>query len=785
MTGFRVLHSIPMSNKVGFVLGLVASIVFTSAVWAQQLSISGTVSDPQGVIPGANVTLTGPGGTTRHATTGATGVYRFEGLTPGSYELSFTRSGFETVSRKVTLSTQPVTVDVALAVGQISTTVEVTDVAGRATASRMPIPDIQLPVQVSSVSQLVLQAQGANDMVSALRNVSGVTAFRAYGMYEYYTIRGFNIPYQSAVQLVDGMRLEGNRLNTQLTNVERVDVLKGPSSILFGGQALSGAINIIRKKPQASRGYDLFYRVGRFNTQQAGGGATGTVFGINRLLYRVDSSFEHSDAWRSAGTDRFNISPSLTWLITDRARVTINQSFNHDNFKGDAGVPAGVLDLQSYDQGRRFNTPWDFAHFRDSQSHILLTANLSPSFEFRNSFLYRHTDDQYFTSESLTYVPALNQVNRQSLYFQHHRRPILNQSDVTGHFDLFGMRHTVLAGYEYEDYFNFTDRSATRSVVATPINLSTLAETQPPVRDFPLSRVDNSTNLINAFFWQDQIAISSRLKLNVGGRFDDFRYSAHLDPWANGQMVSRGPELRRRQTPYTYRAGVVYSPTESQQVYFSSSSSFQPITTIPADGRELLPESGRNFELGHRWQGWGGRLTMSTAAYWLVRRNALIPLPNNQFDQAGQQSAKGIDFDLTGNIGKGISAVANYGYTLPRYDAYLANNGTLNLAGYRPRFLQRHAGNLWLTKSWRSGWTGSAGLRYVGSMFTSDLDTILLGGWTTFSGAVSYRQRWYEWSLNAENLLNRQRYFLPAQIANQVYPGAPINVFTSVRFHFQ
>jgi len=106
----------------------------------------------------------------------------------------------------------------------------------------------------------MIQMQEVNDMVNALRNVSGVSAQRWYGMYEYYKVRGFNI---ADVILVDGMRLEGNRINTQLNNVEQVDVLKGPSSFLYGGQALSGPINVVRKKPQGTRVCDFFYRVGR------------------------------------------------------------------------------------------------------------------------------------------------------------------------------------------------------------------------------------------------------------------------------------------------------------------------------------------------------------------------------------------------------------------------------------------------------------------------------------------------------------------------------------------
>ena len=420
--------------------------------------ISGLVTDASGaVMPGVAVTLASrEARISRDAMTDEAGRYRFDGLMVGSYDLSFVREGFETAGRILLLTTKSRTLDVILEVSGISTSIIVrevagtlVDIAGKTTASRMVVPDRELPVQVSSIPQQLLQAQGVNDMVTALRNASGVSANRKWGMYEYYTVRGFSVGDRGTdVQLVDGMRLEGNRFNTQLNNVEQIDVLKGPNSILYGGQALGGAINIIRKKPQAAPFYELFYKGGRFNTHQIGGGATGEVFGLSHLLYRADVSFEDSDGWRGAGARRFNVSPVLTWLVNDRSRFTIHQAFNRDRFDGDAGVPVAVLDVPGFDLSRRFNTLQDFALVHDSQTHVLFQLDLSSDFKFRNSFSYRWTNDQYFTAEFLTYRPELNQVGRAFLYFQHHRRPVLNQADVTGHFDLFGMRHTFLAGYE-------------------------------------------------------------------------------------------------------------------------------------------------------------------------------------------------------------------------------------------------------------------------------------------------------------------------------------------------
>jgi iron complex outermembrane receptor protein len=755
---------------------LVAAI---SGANAQQLSISGTVRDAQAVAPGVSVTLRGPAGGTAQATTDGMGQYRFEGLTAGQYELTFAREGFETTTRILSLTTESRTADVTLSLGGVSTSLQVIDVAGKATSSRMEIPDLELPVQVSSIPQVVLQQQGTNDLATALRNISGVAAQRFYGIYEYYTVRGF---HQGDVLLVDGMRLEGNRFNTQLNNVEQVEVLKGPSSILYGGRALSGAINIIRKKPQGIRAYDFLYRGGRFNTHQVAGGATGPLVS-NRFLYRVDTSFEHAGGWRGAGADRFNVSPAVTWLISERGRVTVHQAFNRDNFDGDGGLPLALINLPGFDLSRRFSTPYDFSRIRDSQTNVLFNYSLAPAWEVRDGFFYRWANDEYFITEGLTYNPGDNAVDRYALYFKHHRRPVLNQVDVVGRFNLLGMHHTVLAGHEYQDFYNYTDRTPEGGdFFPTSISLADFRETQGPF-SFDIVERDFFTNRIHAFFWQDQIAATKNLSFNVGGRYDDYRRIFHNDFRDTGSgPFDRAADRQLNQTAYTYRAGAVYALPLSHQVYFNAASSFQPVTTLPTSGEPLKPETGRSYEAGYRWQGLTGRLRTSLAFYQIERQNVVISRGMGRFDQAGQQTAKGIDLDISGDLGYGLRVTANYGYTLPRFDQFFSG---VDLSGRLPRFAQRHAANLWIAKSWNTGFMAGAGMRYLGPVFTNNANSVRLGGYTTFTGFAGYRRGNWEWSINAENLLNRARYFQGSDYDDQVYPGAPINVFSTIRFRFR
>jgi outer membrane receptor for monomeric catechols len=279
-----------------FVFLIIITFIFTGVSAAQQLSLSGTVRDTTGVITGASVTLSSGGNTVSTVMTDGAGTYRFNDMAPGSYELSISMQGFDRVVRNVAIGPDTPAVDVLLSVGRVSTTLTVTDVAGKATATRLPVADDEVPVQVSSIPQELMRQQGTNTILDALRNASGVQAVRWYGVYEQYTIRGFNDPDRDAfnVVLVDGMRQGGNRYSTQTNNLESVEVLKGPSSVLYGRGAVGGVINLVRKKPQAARAYDFSYRGGRFNTHQVAGGATGSLTESSRLLYRLDGSFEHS-----------------------------------------------------------------------------------------------------------------------------------------------------------------------------------------------------------------------------------------------------------------------------------------------------------------------------------------------------------------------------------------------------------------------------------------------------------------------------------------------------------
>ena len=764
------------------VLLIGAIFLFAGESAAQQLSLSGTVRDTTGVVPEATVILSSGGKELSTTTTDSNGVYRFTGIAAGSYEVSLVKRGFETAVRNVTLGADTAPVDVLLSMGRVSTTLTVTASAGKSTATRLPVADDDVPAMVSSIPQELLRQQGTNSLADALRNASGVQAVRWYGAYEQFTIRGFNDPDRDGfnVMLVDGMRMGGNRYSTQTNNLQSVEVLKGPSSVLYGRGAVGGAINLVRKKPQSAQAYDFSYRGGRFNTHQVSAGATGPIGSRRSFLYRLDTSFEDSDGWRDAGANRLNVSPSLTWIMGENARVTAHQTFNRDRFDGDGGVPINITGLPGYKPDLRFSLPQDKVLVEDSQTNVLFNGDLSSTWEFRNSLFVQRSSDRYFVTEGLYGDPAANEVYREPLDFHHIRRPLQNQAEFVGRVSGFG-RHNLLLGYEYQDDDYRTEVTAGDDpdcicgywwLTIKTMDVTTMKETQSPLDITTVARTTFVKDRIHSFYWQDQIDVLPQLKINVAGRFDD--YNRRVDRTGGLPFTP----VRREQTAYTYRAGLVYAPRSDQQIYFSTASSFTPVNTVPADGSPLEPSTARNYELGHRWQGWNGRVDTSLAAYYIVKNNLNVRQSVTTFLQIGEQTSRGLDLDVNTDLGARTHLILNYGFTQPRFEDAEA------LTGLMPRYVPKHNANAWLRKDFESGFNASIGARYLGQQFVNNENTSRLGGYTMFSGAVGFRAERWEWSLNAENLFNRERYFLPGHFSNQVFPGQPINVTSTIRLKF-
>lgn len=766
---------------------LVAAILLVSATaWAQTASIGGRVADPQGgVVANAEVTLTPSGRTTR---TAADGAFTFENVAPGTYTVLVTAAGFAPFSQSVTVGTSRSTIAATLQVAGVTEDITVAGaLSGTAATGKTNLPLRDIPMTVHAVPAQVIQEQGVNDLVGALQNVPGVYAFTNYGVYEGYTFRGFLDLFPSmANQLVDGVRHEGNRINSQTAHIERVEVLKGPSSTLYGGGAIGATVNLIRKKPSATPAYDLSASIGSWNTYRGTFGATGRLSGEN-VLYRLDIGAENREGYRHNDATRVSVTPSVAWRIADRNQLNVYYTFNRDSFAGDAGIPMLNTDFGSLlpesvipniPRDTNFRTPLDFAESYDHNLQIAFARQLSDAVGFRNTLSYRPVNDDYFLAEFLV-VEAPTSVYREFLQFKHHRRPLTNLAEITAR-TIRGIEQNFVFGWEGQHYRNRSDTTPGGGVVeAAPIDLLNPVETQGPVTR-TIARERFFTHNTNAFYAQDHLTLGPKVKALVGGRFDIFRRSTHDVRRPSGEVT---PEVKRDAEAFTGRAGVVYQPVPQIDLYASFANSFRPLTQAQPDGTTLEPETGRQVEFGQRFHAFNDRFQINTAVFHIVRENVAFARPGGVFDQASEMTSKGFEVDLSTSVASNWRITGGYGFTDATFGPFRVN-ATTNLDGNTSPFAPRHTFSLWSAYDWPNGLGVNVGVRAQSSFFIDRTNEFTLDGYGVLNAAVRYRRGPVEYAVNVNNLTDTE-YFASVLYDSQLYPGEPINVLGTIRVRFR
>ena len=770
---------------------------------AQSASLKARVTDPdRAAVVGAAVVLTHiPSGAQRTALTREDGTLQLEGLPPGEYRVEITATGFTVHTQSVTLGAGARALDIALEIAGFSEEVTVEAVATVPTIGRIRAPLRDQPLTVNTLTSQFLEAHAINDVVTALQNVSSVAAYTTYGVYQSYSFRGFS----DSVMMVDGLRNEGNRVNTQLANVDRLEVLKGPASVLYGGNAIGAAVNLVLKKPSPDPVYDFSMGAGRWETYRGSFGAGGRVVGDkNGLFYRLDVGGESATNFRHDPSKRLNVTPSLMWRLSNAAQLDVRHMVDRVRVSGDGGIPLvplaggfvpdpertaigdplsravqgdGTDAIPKVDRGTRYNTPQDFGLGIENNTRVSYSHMFGP-LAFRNTVGHRRFDDHYWVTEFLDVTPP-SRVNRGFLYFKHHGRPWVNQAELVGRVK-FGVDHDLLVGWDYQDYDSYTHRRGAANFNTTPMDLFNPVETHVSVDvlGFPITRIDYSTQRTHGVFVQDALALTSQLKVVAGVRVDRLRRAAHNNPVANG-TETEGPVTRGRSGDVTYRAGLVYQPTSAFDLYAQNSTSFKPNFSVQPDGTLLDPEYGELHEVGQRLRMMQERLELSSAVYQIEKRNIARSIGGGRFEQIGKVRSRGFEADLRGRLTPMWTVDLGYGFTKAKLLDFLTNAG-VNLSGNVPRRAPEHTLSVSTSYAWQNGLSLMAGARVVSAQFINDNNAVAFSAYELLNLGASYTRGRVQFVLNLTNVTD-QVYWTSSLGNRQLYPGQPFNIIGTVR----
>lgn len=649
------------------------------------------------------------------------------------------------------------------------------------TAAKIDAPLRDIPQTVNVVPEQLIEDQAAHSLQDVLKNVPGVSFNLGDGQRDQFVIRGFDA---IGDLFVDGIR-DDALYYRDLSNIERVEVLKGPAAVLYGRGSSGGIINRITKKPEG-RIREITLTGGSYK-QRRGEFDIGDKLG-DAAAFRITGAIEDSGSFREQGfLERENFAPSLALQFSEDTSLLLQVEKLHDRRVTDFGIPAYLgepvnVDIDTY-YGSRNARDDDYTDSDVLSGRATLEHQINDSLKLRNAF---GTYD-YELDRNNTLVASVNETNRTAAltHNQVARQDDgwFNQLELLQKLELAGMQHQLLYGVEvgrqHKDFQRWGWSGANQ-------NVSLFNPVLPGLSQFGTRNanpnIDNVTTLeVTSGYIQDMVTLSQHWKALIGTRHDKFEQKVE------DRRSAVDPE--RTDSEWSPRAGLVFQPTDWQSYYVSWSRSFQPsgetLSFSQAQG-QLAPEETTNIEIGTKLDFFGGRLSTTASIFHLERENIKGVNPvTNTLVAVGTQRTRGVEWTMTGKIAPDWQVYAGYAHLDARITDSLARQNNVNLEGNRAALTPQNSANVWLMHSLGNGFSIGGGLNYVGDRYTSADNLVTLDSYLTADAVAMYQSERYDVALNLKNITDKEYFISGHGTSNNLNaPGAPRTAELTLRLHF-
>ena len=654
-------------------------------------------------------------------------------------------------------------------------------------ALKIDAPLRDVPQSINVVPQSVLRDQGADSLEDALKNVPGIGLSNGDGQRDQVTIRGF-----SAIgdQYIDGIRDDALYFR-DMSNIERVEVIKGPAAVLYGRGSSGGLINSVTKKPTFAPVQEVgvsFDSEGKRRTQFDAGWADQEQ---KNKAFRVTGALEDSDTFREDGfLERKALAPSAYFQLSDDLEINLGASYLYDKRLIDFGIPS--LNGRPVDVGRdkRFGSADADQDYTRSEIFSLTAGidyRINDAFTLSNTSRYYHYDldrnntlahtdaNRFVTAPDGTLLVKLKRGN-----VQRKEDGWFNQTELKQNAMIAGLNHQLLYGVEFgrqekdQQFYNQND------VARVPVYGDTLL----PVPSQANQKTGDGLNTqeTTGLYVQDLIELSPHWKALLGVRYDEFDQSFRDD--LNGKA-----ELERTDYTLSPRAGLVWQPDDAQSYYLSVSRSYQPsgeMFQVSATNVELEPEQTTNYEIGAKWNLLQDRLMLTAAVFRLERTDIKTTDPINpaKLVLAGEQRTEGFETTFMGQLSDKWQLYGGYAFLDAEITKSNSKTNGVDNEGQVPTLTPRHSANLWAVRSLDTDWRVGMGANYVGSRYTALDNETEMPGYTTVDAALFYQQPKWDAALRLFNVFDKEYYASAHGSVDLITSGAPRTLELSANYRF-
>tara|TARA_R110001606_G_scaffold171956_3_gene318048 strand:- start:12147 stop:14504 length:2358 start_codon:yes stop_codon:yes gene_type:complete len=662
-------------------------------------------------------------------------------------------------------------------------------------ATKVDTPTLETPQSISVVRREQIEEQGSDTVQQALRYTPGVFTDQigASQRYDYVVLRGFSDDSIDNIYL-DGLKTMGDggtfsSMQVDPFFLERVEIVKGPNSVLYGRASPGGLVNLTSKKPLFETRQEVRFMAGTNNYKGAAFDFAGPLGESKRAAYRVvgltdggDTQFDHLEQKRRA------IMPALTVDIGDNTTLDLMAYFQDDPEGGShGGVPAdGTLFRHNgqYISRHFFDGEPGYEGFSRTEKMIgyQLQHFINDTFSVRQNFRYLDSDVDLQQVYAIGWAvdgngDATNQLNRAYSGADEQLQAYAVDNQLQADFDTGALRHTVLLGLDYQH---------------RDVDTAYVYGTFPPIDAFdPVygagpspalgAPILGTRKLIQTgVYLQDQITLD-RWHFSLGGR-QDWVKTANED-------IASGVRSTQDRSQFSGRAGVLYRFDNGLAPYVSYSESFNPSVYTDADGNPLKPTEGTQYETGVKFQPRQGRGVYTLALFHIEQENLAIREPQDPvYRPVGEVRSRGVELEAQTMLTDRLRVQGSYTYTDIEYaDSEQAIEG--NRVNQAPRNQATVWGHYAFDGGALAGLDLGAGVRYLNGIEADRENTLNVPSYTLVDAAIGYDfshigLQGLSAQVNANNLLDKD-YVASCYSLNYCYFGAERSVMATVKYRFQ
>ncbi|MFJ3006302.1 TonB-dependent receptor [Pseudomonas fluorescens] len=657
--------------------------------------------------------------------------------------------------------------------------------------SRLNLTALETPASVESLSGEQVRARGDRSVQDAVSRSTGISRTGTPGDGgTSLQARGFT-GQSSVMQLYDGNRMYSGMgtvtFPVDTWSVARVDVLRGPASVLYGEGATGAVVNVIPKKPfEGEIENHLRLGYGSYDSQQQAFDSGGSL--TDTLSYRLNLNRLRSNGWIDRGDSSSDfISAALRWQATDDLTFTLAHDYGDQRPQNYFGTPLINGQLQDSLRNKNYNVRDDQQHYNDQWTRLTSDWQINDAVSASNELYYLKAQRRWQNAENYNFDAATQQLSRSGYFgIGHQQEQVGDRQTFTFKHSLFGLDSQTVSGVDYNRIrFQLNSNSPFNDVLPNGQALD-LYHPQPgyfesanPYRD----QFDSTTRQMSVFA-ENRTLLSERWSLVTGVRRD----YVHVD---RTNLVDDS-QSDKTLTGNNWKAGLVFALTPQTSFYgqvATSTDGIGGLISLSPSQQQYDLSTARQTEVGMKQLFWDQRGEFTLAAYRIVKKKLLTDDPGNPTlkQQVGQQSSNGLEASLDLQLPHAWQLQANAAIVKARYDDFseVVNGQTLSYNGNRPADVPRRTANLWLNKNLSDDLQAGAGVRYVDARYADMANRNELPSYTVVDATLSWQAlRNTTLGLQVNNLFDRQYAQSQYNEGRQWILGEPRSFFVTADYTF-